>query len=72
MGQFQFRDTEKDRRWVNWKLAIRENKNLIGQITIGVFAQISVGDDNGRSHPMAFTTEEKAGRHLGLSPRVSR
>ena len=45
MGQFQFGNTRSSRRRVNWKLAIRENRNPVGQITIGYVAQNFIGVD---------------------------
>ena len=47
MGQFQFCETSSRRRRVNPKLAIRENMNPVGQITIGVFTQAFAGVDTG-------------------------
>ena len=45
VGQSYSGDTRPRRRWVNSKLAIRENKKSVGQIAIGVFAQFFVGVD---------------------------
>ena len=45
VGQLEFGDTQPGRIRVNSKLAISENKNPVGQITIGGFAQIPVGVD---------------------------
>ena len=43
MSQFQFGVTISRKKWVNARLVIRKNENLVSQITIAAFAQIFVG-----------------------------